>query len=134
MQNLIIFVVVLVSLTSIHCANILVIEPVPSVSHHFWNRALTVDLANRGHNVTSLSCDLDGEVTPNLHYIHIENCYIFHNDTDLGFDVFEMGTKSPWENTHMMSDYRINACNLYSESNGFKQLMAYPDNFKVSEL
>lgn len=85
--------------------NILYISTLPSPSHHFWfvifklkivylnqsmveyvwvfvfyaffnrNSAIYNKLAERGHNVTVISPDLDKNPPAGVHYIHMENQY-----------------------------------------------------------
>lgn len=46
-----------------------------SISHHIFNYALAVGLANKGHNVTYFSGDLDKNPPPNLHNVHFDELY-----------------------------------------------------------
>lgn len=59
----------------INAAEILYISVLPSPSHHIFNSAICNELANRGHNVTVISPDLDKNPPAGVHYIHMENQY-----------------------------------------------------------
>jgi glucuronosyltransferase len=71
MHNL--FKYLLLTLVSVNCcigSNILFVSPVPSPSHHIWNRALAFGLVNKGHNVTLIGPDQDKVPKP-ANYTHI---------------------------------------------------------------
>lgn len=43
----------------VYCGNILVISPLPSPSHHLWNKIISTELIRKGHNITMLSHDTE---------------------------------------------------------------------------
>ncbi|KAF2894414.1 hypothetical protein ILUMI_11758, partial [Ignelater luminosus] len=45
-------------------ANILFIAPLASPSHYLWNKALSLALVERGHNVTIVTHDTEKDATP----------------------------------------------------------------------
>lgn len=53
-------------------ANILFISPMPSPSHHIWNRALAFGLVEKGHNVTLIGPDKDKVLPKNYTHIYVE--------------------------------------------------------------
>lgn len=62
------------------CANILYIEPVVSPSHHIWNRAIGLELVERGHNVTTIGHDPEKSPVDNYTQLIFEGlyCHIIH--------------------------------------------------------
>nr|CAD7599797.1 unnamed protein product [Timema genevievae] len=56
-------------------ANILGLLPMPSPSHHIWNRSLMLALAERGHNITVFTPDSEKKPRPNYKQIIIEDMY-----------------------------------------------------------
>uniref|UniRef100_A0A7G3B2Y9 UDP-glucuronosyltransferase n=1 Tax=Lutzomyia longipalpis TaxID=7200 RepID=A0A7G3B2Y9_LUTLO len=119
----------------VHSANILVLEPVPSPSHHIWIRTLTTALAARGHNVTSLSPDIEENTPENLHYLHLDRVYeVLYNPEDEDFgeemDFFEMGKINPYLQMLIYFDFPVQTMKGVLKSKGFHQLLAYPDDFK----
>lgn len=64
--------VLLLTLKTAFSANILFISPLPSPSHHIWNRALAFGLVNKGHNVTLIGPDKDEKKPVNYHHIFLE--------------------------------------------------------------
>ncbi|XP_063704645.1 UDP-glucosyltransferase 2-like [Culicoides brevitarsis] len=125
------FICFLCLFISIEGANILFLNPVPSPSHHNWNRNIYYALAAKGHNVTVLSPDVDSEVTKNVHYLHMNGIYeAFYNGTD-AVDLLNMAQLSPFENIDEFYGFNVLATEVSTKSDGFKALMAYPDTFKV---
>nr|CAD7458605.1 unnamed protein product [Timema tahoe] len=66
-------------------ANILALLQIPSPSHHIWNRSLMLKLAERGHNVTVFSGDIEKNPGPSYRQIIIENLY---EDTNTNYTWF----------------------------------------------
>lgn len=113
-------------------ANILGLMPVPSPSHHNWNRQIFLALAKKGHNLTIFSPDIDKEKTPNLHYIWAERAYsTIYNESEDSLNIMELAHQNPFVAvTSLWGGFGELACRGILNSNGFKQLMNYPDNFK----
>ncbi|XP_059613681.1 UDP-glycosyltransferase UGT5-like [Phlebotomus argentipes] len=119
----------------INCANILVLETVPSPSHHIWIRTITTALAAAGHNVTSLSPDIEEETPENLHYLHLDKVYdVIYNPEDEDFimspNFLTWGALNSYLQMviiHMSPEFILKGC---LKSTGFHQLLAYPDDFK----
>lgn len=121
----------------VNCANILFLETVPSPSHHIWIRTLATALAERGHNITSLSTDIEEHTPDNLHYLHLDKVYdVMYNEEDEDFeqawDFFEMGNINPYLQLLIFMDFTPLTLKGSLKSTGFHQLLAYPDDFKVS--
>ncbi|KAG4075278.1 hypothetical protein HA402_003069 [Bradysia odoriphaga] len=116
---------------SISAVNILVLEEVPSPSHHIWFRSLNKGLASKGYNVTALSPDKD-ESSTNLHYIHMDRVYdsIYDNDQGEELNFVDMGSQSALDQMAEYSKYTMLMCEGHVASSGWKQLENYPKDFK----
>lgn len=117
-----------------HSANILVLEGLPSPSHHLWMRTLSTELVRHGHNVTSLSCDVDQETPPgNLTYIHLEKMYekIYGAiDPDQPFDIFDYADLGTWTKLIISRIWNVNIFQGTVQSEGFQTLLDYPADFQ----
>uniref|UniRef100_A0A1L8E1A2 UDP-glucuronosyltransferase n=1 Tax=Nyssomyia neivai TaxID=330878 RepID=A0A1L8E1A2_9DIPT len=132
-MNFLFFLCVLPCFVS--AANILVLETTPSPSHHIWMKTLLTALAQRGHNVTSLSADHVKEKIPNLHYIHMEKVYEVLYDTSSEdhtehIDFLNMGQVNVYDQFNTMVSYVRQSFKGMLLSKGYRQLLAYPDDFK----
>lgn len=119
-------VTLLLCVSDLHAANILYLSGVPTTSHFIWNRAIINGLANRGHNVTVASADLDPKPPKNVHYYHLEEAYpLLEKTFALAEDDDSVvgGIKLIYDWCHVASEG-------IAQSKGFKQLLSYPDNFK----
>lgn len=114
---------------TVPAANILVLENVPSPSHHLWIKTLLTELVLRGHNVTSISADIEPNPTPNLHYIHLEKVYSKLRETSKNVDLIVSRKVNPWRGIIAFHEYCVNTCEGILESTGLQQLLAYPDDF-----
>lgn len=54
-----------------------------------------------------------------------------HNASSEESDFFEMGKITPWLLVPTMQEYFLPICKVYIESQGYKKLLDYPNNFKV---
>uniref|UniRef100_A0A1B0CVV0 UDP-glucuronosyltransferase n=1 Tax=Lutzomyia longipalpis TaxID=7200 RepID=A0A1B0CVV0_LUTLO len=119
----------------VNSANILVLETIASPSHHIWIRTLSTALAERGHNVTSLSADIEKETPENLLYLHLDKLYeVFYNTQDEDFvkewDFLGMGKLNPYLQMIIFLDFPVLTAKGCLKSTGFQQLLNYPDDFK----
>lgn len=108
--------------------NILWIAGLTSPSHQLWVKVLQKTLASRGHNITALSVDVDNNITPNLTFIHLENVYKHFSTSST--NLTQMMKADPFKAITSLAMYRADGCIPAFESQGFKTLMSYPDNFK----
>lgn len=111
------------------CANILVIDPMGSPSHHVWMRTLSHGLVREGHNVTSLSSYVEAtaDVPENLHYLYLEEVAsaLYGGDNDcLGMNQMNL-----WQFFHAFMDYFEVNERAARESKGFQRLLDYPRDF-----
>ncbi|KAG5685002.1 hypothetical protein PVAND_014205 [Polypedilum vanderplanki] len=120
-------------------ANILFTSELWSPSHHIFNSALARALAERGHNVTFVSADLDKNPPKNLHYIHLEKQYEIFVEESTGnkaSTVFNIANytdfveMSPWFNIMIFNGYGFDVCSSLAKSKGFWRILNYPDDFK----
>lgn len=157
MCRLILFALSLVlflQLQYISCVNILVLESLPSPSHHIWYvlsfkkkhftdkekkliitmyriKTLTSELASKGYNVTSLSADV--ESNSKVHYLKLDGIYeaTFNESSENKVDVLEMGQISSWSLISVFQNFLVGICKVTVESSGYKALLDYPDDFQV---
>lgn len=96
-------------------------------------RVVTRELATRGHNVTSMTADIDTEFTPNLHYLHLDRVYdTLYASADRDLNYVDIGALSPWRQFSAYHDYSVGLCEGAVISKGWQQLLNYPDDFKVN--
>lgn len=113
--------------------NILFLSGVASPSHHIYNRALALGLAESGHNVTFVSADLAKASHTNLHYIHLEKVYDFvHEGDDSGdpVDLLELSNSNDFKTLFAFHDYIRMGCSGMFASKGLDEILNYPNDFK----
>ncbi|XP_058453969.1 UDP-glucosyltransferase 2-like [Malaya genurostris] len=110
-------------------ANILCLTPIPSPSHHIWNRAWMEALAARGHNLTIVSADVERiPAQPNMTYIHLEKAYSYlHEEIDLN----EMARENAFGGVRSLYAWGTGMCRGVLRSAGMDRIMAYPDDFRI---
>lgn len=106
-------------------ANILFLNAVASPSHHIYNRALGIALANKGHNITFVSVDISKESHRNVHYIHLEKTY----DVLHGSRQAESTDKSALGEIFTFHEIVKLNCDGVLASNGLEMILNYPDSF-----
>ncbi|GAB0089114.1 hypothetical protein DMENIID0001_036040 [Sergentomyia squamirostris] len=112
-------------------ANILVLEGVPSPSHHIFITTLSQALAARGHNITSISADLDPYKTPNVTHLYLDKFKEYMEGEKIQeIDMVKYGRMNPWLMMLFMPFYMVDYLDDLSESLGYKKLLEYPDDFK----
>ncbi|XP_055702593.1 UDP-glucosyltransferase 2-like [Phlebotomus papatasi] len=114
-------------------ANILVLEGLASPSHHIFFRVINEALAARGHNVTSISADVEINPVANLTYLHNEMVYAElykgYEDVD-NMNLLDFGYDGNLATIFEVEEYYLNTLAGIKKSTGYKQLLAYPDDFK----
>lgn len=132
-------------------ANILLLEEVPSPSHHIWydfrahrERKLTfvpvqrfktivAELAAQGYNVTVVCAD-EEESSDNIHYIHMDKVFetLYAAATEDNF----FGTENKGIGSQLLDSakFSLSICMGYLKSSGWELLSNYPDDFKVTKL
>lgn len=114
-------------LNSCLCANVLVLETFPSHSHHVWMRPLLYKLLEKGHNVTSLSPDIENDPPKNLTYLFMNDMY----DEAQPMDAYlEFNNLSPFERFFALGTFLYDIFEAEKASTGFNALLEYPDDFK----
>ncbi|ETN60648.1 glucosyl/glucuronosyl transferase [Anopheles darlingi] len=111
-------------------ANILCLFAVPSPSHHIWNRVLVDALAAKGHNLTIVSPDVEKKVKPNITYIHLEKTYDAIHEGATAIDFYEMAQSGVLESMFIFYDYAISMCTGILNSEGYRTISNYPDDYK----
>ncbi|EFA05873.2 UDP-glucuronosyltransferase 2B31-like Protein [Tribolium castaneum] len=110
-------------------ANILYVSPIPSPSHHIWNRALALGLVNKGHSVTLIGPDKDKVHPKNYSHIYMEGIY---EELDDSFDINEMGTYSPAQMMLEFESWSLFSCEKALKTQGLQKLLGYPaDSFDL---
>lgn len=83
--------------------------------------------------MTVLSTDLEEIKNDKLHYYHLDRVYeVFQDDSSINF--IEMGQMNPLIVTYEFAELVLDICRASIESQGFKKIMAYPDNFKFDAV
>lgn len=132
---LLLLLLCLFSVRQCDTANILILEGVPSPSHHLWMRTLSSELVRHGHNVTSLSCDVEENPPANLTYLHLEQVYTtlyadFTTEEDSApMDVFAYSDMGTWTKLMLSRFWQFGMFRGAIRSKGFQQLLDYPDEF-----
>lgn len=114
-------------------SNILFLNAATSPSHHIFNRALVVGLAQVGHNVTFVSTDISKEPRENVHYIHLEKAYSVYAESMEGqgdFDIMSFMNQSVITQIIWYHDYMKISCDGILASDGLEQILQYPNDFR----
>lgn len=122
------FLLCLISITYSNCGNVLFLAGITSPSHHIWLRTLSHALVANGHNVTSLSVDVDKNCPQNLTYLHLDGIY---EVTELELDDYiEMDKMNRF---HKLLDFVHTIHRKFfkaQSTEGFQALLQYPDDFR----
>jgi len=103
-------------------AKILGLMTTPSPSHHIWNRALTLALAARGHQVTVLSPDPERQPVANYTEFLIEKAYDRIHDSNISYE--NMSVQTSVENALIWFYWGQDACDFGMASEGAQRLIA----------
>uniref|UniRef100_A0A1B0CI66 Putative udp-glucoronosyl and udp-glucosyl transferase n=1 Tax=Lutzomyia longipalpis TaxID=7200 RepID=A0A1B0CI66_LUTLO len=114
----------------VQCANILFLEGVPSPSHHVWMKTLIYALAERGHNITSISVDIEENPPKNVHYLHLDRVYEVLYDGSGDMNYVELGRSNVFMKILVYVAFTMRALQGSAISTGYQQLLNYPDDFK----
>ncbi|KAG5677601.1 hypothetical protein PVAND_007345 [Polypedilum vanderplanki] len=112
-----------------NCANILFLSDIPSISHFMWSKILLDSLYERGHNITALSVHVE-KSRANFTFLHLDKVVPEVNKLNDKYDFFEFFKLG----VSIELSYFSKLLNIISkksfESQGYKQLQNYPENFK----
>lgn len=114
-----ILLICFLNISELNAANILALVVTASPSHHIWNRALMLELAARGHNVTVASPDPEKQKFPNHTDIYLEGMY---EEVHANFDYEAMIEDSVVQNQIAIFQWGIDSCRKGLQSKGAKQL------------
>lgn len=126
--------VIFLSIQLVASSNILFISPVPSPSHHIFNRVLAVGLAEKGHNVTFLSANLHAKPTKNVHYLHLDTVYNLAETKMSTEQIIEDSKASAMESTYFIYQMCLGMAVEVMNSTGLKAIMDYPKDFKFDAV
>ncbi len=94
-------------------------------------RSILKSLERNGHNITALSPDVE-KSTPTLTYLHLEKMYSYiYNESGTETDLFKLGEMTQFEVLKVYIEIFVAACVGSMDSIGYKQLLSYPNDFKV---
>lgn len=107
-------------------ANILYVAPIPSPSHHIWNKALTMGLLEKGHNVTMLTHATE-KAPQNFTVITMEG---FLDVVHEMFDMEDYADESILGSMALLYDFLQFNCQYDYNTTGFRTLLNYPADYK----
>lgn len=91
--------------------------------------ALVNALAERGHNVTVLSTNVDPRPPHNVTYVHMEGVYdLFYKEHDT--NLVHLHNETATDSIHTLWDFGLLSCEGCLRSNGVRSLLAYPETFR----
>nr|CAI5865824.1 unnamed protein product [Callosobruchus analis] len=116
----------------VSCANILVVQDIPSPSHLMWTTKLAMGLVKKGHNVTWLGPGTfkKHKLTDNFHPIYLD---------DVGGEAYQelvddsIGA-STYRKLRLFHEYDLLSCQDTYKSMGLQTLLHYPGSFKFDAL
>lgn len=86
-------------------------------------------LAAKGHNITVLTTEKATSALPNVHYIYMDGVSDYIRQSDEG-DYIAMSQISMWNSLRAVSDYCVSVCEGIRLSNGIKEVLNYPNDFR----
>lgn len=112
----------------VFCSNILFIAQLPSPSHYLWNKKLSLELVKNGHNVTLVSHDVDKEIINNFTLITLEELNEIEKHRFIMDEL--VSDSSIFNYNSKFLSFVDELCQLDIKSDGFKELMNYPADYK----
>ncbi|XP_059608127.1 UDP-glucosyltransferase 2-like [Phlebotomus argentipes] len=131
MLRFVILGIIIFGLSGAFGANILVLEGLPSPSHHLFFRTVNEALVAQGHNVTSMSADIDTNPVANLTHLHNDKVYeeFYKTDGDEQFNMMNFGQNGNINTLIDKVEMFVATLAGVRKSKGYHQLLAYPDDF-----
>ncbi|PNF21497.1 UDP-glucuronosyltransferase 2B31 [Cryptotermes secundus] len=109
------------------CARILALLNLASPSHYIFNRALLIALANKGHQVTVVTTEVEKHPVPNMKTIVMDGIY----DTSIEYrDPVSLTETSAVEMTFITYDWGHYMCEKQLQSAGAQELLNYSSSEK----
>ncbi|KAF2888742.1 hypothetical protein ILUMI_17431, partial [Ignelater luminosus] len=116
--------VCIILLKTVLGANILYVAPLASHSHYLWNKALSLALVERGHNVTLVTHDTEKNATPeNFTVITLEGLYEVINEY---YNFEEAMHQTILSSIKSLYDYVKFSCAHDLNTKGLETLLNYP--------
>lgn len=85
-------------------------------------------LAERGHNLTIVSADVEAHRKENMTYIHLEKAYAFLAEA---LDLNEMANDNAFGGVRGLYAWGTGMCKGVLHSQGMNTIMRYPNDFRV---
>lgn len=131
-KSILLFFILLQSFTikSSSGANILILESLPTPSHHLFFLTVAKSLVEHGHNVTTISSFGDKDSVKNVHNIVLEKMHEHLYGTDEEFNMLDYGAINPWLYPLIIHHWYIKISEGAIKSVGFDHLLNYPNDFR----
>jgi len=91
-------------------------------------------VAAQGHNLTVITPDTEKNPPPNVHYIHLENIYSALYNGSEAFDLNGLAKAGLIASIMEFYEYTLMSCASALKSEGIKQLLSYPRDFKFDAV
>ncbi|XP_018570237.1 UDP-glucuronosyltransferase 2B20 [Anoplophora glabripennis] len=125
---LLIFSVALVK--SALSSNILIACPLPSPSHQIWNYAFAEGLMEKGHNITMAGPSARMHKPSDRYHPIVFEDIMVKLMASKKFDFEANADQSAFQSMMTFYNYVYLTCELLYESDGFKQILNYPKDYK----
>ncbi|XP_055629315.1 UDP-glucosyltransferase 2-like [Toxorhynchites rutilus septentrionalis] len=117
-----------ISIQSTSAENILFLQPLPSKSHHIWNKQIFDRLYNNGHNLTILSFEPE-KSTPGKTFLMIDN-FMEKFKAEYDEELIPTAQLNPFTNIVVMYKFLNTASRILAKEDAIRQLLSYPKSFK----
>lgn len=107
--------------------NVLIIDSVDSPSHQVWMHRLTKAVAERGYNVTTLTCTPMKSVPENVHMFELER--FFASEEEEAVDLLDMPSMSSWDVFFFFQTFLKDVENRAIASKALREVLNYPTDF-----
>ncbi|XP_018570250.1 UDP-glucuronosyltransferase 2B2-like [Anoplophora glabripennis] len=125
---LLIFSIALVR--SAFSSNILIACSIPSPSHQIWNYAFAEGLMEKGHNITMAGPDAHMHKPSDRYHPIVFEDIVVKLMASKKFDFEGSTDQSAFQSLIALYNYEYLSCKFLYESDGFKQILNYPKDYK----
>lgn len=85
---------------------------------------------NTAHNLTIISPDIETDVPPNMHFIHLEKTYETMFQASESLNILDLSVDNPYLTGPSLYTWSIFNCKGIAASKGLDVILNYPDDFK----